>query len=47
MFGGQNRIDEAEMGRAVRVTQVENNTATRTRSACHEMGVFVLQKNEE
>jgi site-specific recombinase XerD len=46
MFGRQNRIDEAEMGRAVRVTQVQNNTAKETRSACHEMGVFLRRKTK-
>jgi hypothetical protein len=32
---------------SLEMTQVENSTATQTRSARHEMGVFLLQKNEE
>jgi hypothetical protein len=44
MFGRQNRIDEDEMGRAVRVTRWKNNTVTDTRLACHGKGVRLRRK---
>jgi hypothetical protein len=45
MFGRQNRIDEDEMGRAVRVTRWKNNTVTDTRLACHGKGVLVDRRS--
>jgi hypothetical protein len=46
MFGRQNRIDEDEMGRAVRVTRRKNNTVTDTRLACHSKGVCLRRSQE-
>jgi hypothetical protein len=47
MFGRQNRIDEADMGRAVRVTRRKNNATTDTQLACRGKGVFVDRKNKK